>query len=185
MGLLFRPDALGMPMRLAVKPIVGLMATAALVGCMFLIYDYRKLDRVTYLVSLQLDMKATSPKLDAAIEEAGAEVRLYRLIAEHALALRAPINRDHLQEKIAVTERLLSRAPVPETIARLILLESLAGDSSKVQKHLARLVMFFPPTAGGIVYRLRQYAVERPNEFGDLAPQVDEAIANAPPRRWH
>lgn len=183
-GLLLPAQAKGMSLQVPVRATVTLMSAIALIGCFLLFYDYRQLDRTVYLVQLQLQMNASSPKIDQTIEDAGAQVKIYRLIADYALALRAPISRNHLEEKVAESERLLRRAPVPDNIARVILFQSLAGNRLRVQENLARLVMFFPAEEGSTATRLREYVAGRKDLFGDLLAEIDAAVAHAPPRRW-
>ncbi len=185
LGLLVRSDANGLQISVPMRTAVTTVACVALIGNVGLFLDYRKLEHTVFLVNLELQNNVSSPRLDAAIESAGREVVVFDFIATHALGLRVPISKEDLEKKTRDAERIFHRAPSAENVGRLVLLKAMAGDFGWVREQLARMTMFFPTGNDGILARIRKRAVERPADFGNLAKLIDEAEANAPPRRWH
>jgi len=184
LGLLVRSDANPLRLHVATRPTVAFVVSVALVGCVALFMDYRSLDRTVFLVNVELQNNRSSPQLSAAIEGAAKDVVIFDFIAAHALGLRAPLSKENLVEKTRDAERMVSRAPSPENVGRLILLKALGGDFDAVRQQLARMAMFYPPRQGGMLERMRVIAAERPQDFGNLVELIDSAAAAAPPRRW-
>jgi len=183
LGLLIRPQWSQHAVQLPARWLVGGLSAAALVVSVAVLNDYQKLSRLMYLVTQKVDNSiASSPQVDKLLADADADVVIFRPHAEHMLGIAMSMTRDRLDEKIAATEKLLSRAPVPATIARRAVLAVLANDLPTARYHLYRLLQFFPYDSDELVGQMRAMARERPQELGPLGGLLDEAVAKVPKR---
>ena len=178
LGLLIRPSWCLLPVTLPAKAIVGVIASAALLGCIGLLHDYRKLDRYMFLVLQKLENKMASlPEVDAILAGADADVLFYRPHAEHMRGMGMSMTRDDLAEKIALTDKLLSRAPTPPTVARRVVLAVLDGDLDGARWHMDRLMLFFPKQGEELAREMYEMARLRPDDLGALPAVLDASIA--------
>jgi hypothetical protein len=97
------------------------------------------------------------------------------------LGVAMSMTREGLSQKIADTERLLSRSPTPQSIARRAVLAVLDGKPDVASWHLRRLDLFFPRASGELVSQMRAMAEQRPDELGQLSELLD-AISKTKPR---
>jgi hypothetical protein len=109
-------------------------------------------------------------------------VLFYRPHAEHMMGAAMPLTRDRLAEKIAATEKVMTRSPSPNTVGRRAVLAVLDGDEATARRQLALLLQFFPRQAGELLENMRKMAKERPDELGRLPALIVEAAAAAQPR---
>lgn len=182
-GLMVRPQWRLLPVSLPARLFVGSVAGAAFSTCLLLLQDYRSLDRYMFLVLQKLENKmASSPQVNAILDSADADVLIYRPHADHLRGMAMSMTRDHLEEKIALTDKLLSRAPTPESAARRVVLAVLDDDLLGARKHMDRLMLFFPVQGKKLAYEMREMARLRPDELGALPAVLDASIAAAPKR---
>lgn len=127
---------------------------------------------------------AQRPAVRAMIVGAAADVRFFRVEADHVLGLSEPINKDDLQHKIASTDRLLAVIPYPAVSTRRVALAILAGDPETARRHLRRVFAFFPGHAETAAETLRLLIRDRPEEFALLGPILDAELARRPAPRW-
>jgi hypothetical protein len=183
LGLLIRPQWRLLTVQVPARWLVAGGSFAALAVSALLFNDYRNLDRLMFLVIQKVDNRiASSPQVDALLAGADANVVIYRPQADHMQGIAMSMTRDALAEKVAATDRLLSRAPTPPTVARRVVLAVLEGDLATARHHLNRLHMFFPGPAKELIEQMRLMAAERPEELGVLLQLLDEAEAIAPKR---
>jgi len=179
--LLIRPTWRLLVVQLPARWLVGFLSVAALAGCALLFRDYRNLDRLMFLVIQKVDNQiASSPQVDALLAGADAGVLIYRPQAEHMLGIAMPLTADGLAGKIASTDRLLARAPTPETVARRAVLAVLAGDLEAARWHLRRLEMFYPRQSRELVEQMYSMAEQRPADLAALGHLLVQTTPAAP-----
>ncbi len=161
------------------------VAAVLLGGAGFLIHDYLKLARLYWIEDQRAAFKAAATdEVRSLLKEAAAEVRLFRVQADHLLGLSDPVTKDDLPRKIADTDRLLAQSPQPVTAARRIALAILDNDTEAARWHMQRLFGFFPRHAPKMAEAIREVADRRPDEFAALGPMLEAELARAPAARW-
>lgn len=179
-GLLLRPQWHLLRVALPARALVGSIAGGAVVACFFVLQDYRKLDRYMFLVLQKLENNlASSPEVNAILERADADVLIYRPHADHLRGMAMSMTRDQLSEKIAITDKLLSRAPTPQTAARRVVLAVLDDDLPAARWHMDRLMLFFPKQGQKLADEMREMARLRPDDLSALPAVLDASIAAA------
>jgi len=179
LGLLVRPTWRLLSFQVPGRRLVACLSVAALVVCGLLINDYRNLNRLMYLVTLKVENRIdSSPQVDALLAEADADVVIYRPHADHMLGIAMSMSSDNLADKIGRTEKLLSRSPTPQTIARRVVLAVLDDAPEVARWHLMRLAMFFPRQSKDLIAQMRLMAEQRPQELSRLSGLLDEVPGN-------
>lgn len=183
-GLLIRPQWRLLTVQVPARWLVGGLSAIALFVCVLLFRDYQNLDRLMFLVMQKVESRiGSSPQVDALFAGADAGIVIFRPNAEHLLGAAMSMSRDGLAEKIEATDKLMLRAPVPQTIARRVVLAVLADDPATARHHMRRLLLFYPDAADDLIEQMHMMARERPDELGSLATVLDEAVASTPKRR--
>ncbi len=181
LGLLTRPEWAHRAPLLSLRMLLLATAAALLVVAGFLFNDYRNLDRLVWIEIFRRDMAvAPTPEIRARIDEALADVRLFRVRAEFFASLSEPLTADDLPRKISQTDHLLKREMFPLLIVRRIALAILDRDEATARRHLRRMLAVFPSDTARLTEPLRQMALHHPDEFSALGPMLDEELARRP-----
>jgi len=184
-GLLLSPRKGTAVFAARARPMLTVGVTALLVGCAYLAYDYRKAERVFFLLTDSQMLHALgSPELTAAMDKINRTTQIYRVHTEYALGASVPMTKVDVQAKLASNERLLTKIPIAGTITRQVLLLTLAGDLEGARRHVRRLLKFAPATTDEALHDVRRLIKEVPDSFGPLGPILDEELAAAPIRHW-
>jgi hypothetical protein len=184
-GLLLSPRENASALIVRSRPVLAAGVIALIVGCAFTAYDYRKAERLFFLVTDAQAFRALgSPELNARLDELNRATWIYRLHTEYSLGARVPTTQGDLKEALANNERLLRKVPIAGTISREVLLLTLAGDLDAARWHLRRLLKFAPATTDQAIAGLRSLIKDLPDKFGPLKPILDEELAVAPERNW-
>lgn len=184
-GLLLSPRENASALTVRARPVLAAGVIALIVGCAYTAYDYRKAERLFFLVTDAQALHALgSPELNARLDELNRATWIYRLHTEYSLGARIPTTEADLKEALANNERLLRKVPIAGTISREVLLLTLAGDLDGARWNLRRLLKFAPATTDQAIDGLRSVIKDLPDKFGPLAPILDEELARAPERNW-
>jgi len=185
LGLLVRPEWSRYSPQLPLRGSMAGLAALLLASAAAVFVDYRKLDRLFWLEEHRAAFSAApTAEVRALVGGAASEVRLFRVQADHLLGLSESINTKDLERKIADTDRLLATSPQPVVVIRRIALAILADERETARLHLRRLLVFFPRHADLFAQTLRNFAVNRPDEFAALGPLLEEEVARRPEARW-
>jgi hypothetical protein len=179
-GLVLSPKfarfRVAVPMRFASATVALLVA----VSCAFILVDYRRLDRLAYLVTIQLANNfGTNAEVEEMLSAARADVRIYEPMADHAIQLLTPLTKEDLIAKTAKAEKLISKAPTSSVVLRRIALAALAGDRETGKWHAARLVKFYPDSAAGLVKDLEAHFAKHPEVQAELRSILGEVMISA------
>ena len=184
-GLIVPPAVARPSVQIPLRVTSATLALLVAAGCALALVDYRRLDRVAYLVTVQMaNSFGTNREVEEILGAARADVRIYEPMADHALQLLTPMTDENLAAKIAATDRLISKAPTSAAVLRRIALAMLAGDRATASWHAHRLVMFFPHSAPDLFRNLEAHFVKRPDIQDQLKLIFEEALAATPPVRW-
>lgn len=184
-GLVVRPEVSAPAARLPLRALTGFLAVVVAAGCALAVIDYRRLDRVTHLVTLMMANNfGLSPEVEQILGDARRDVFVYEPMADHAVQLLTPLTADGLDEKIEATERLLNKSPVTPAILRRIALAAIDGDDETALWHARRLMMFFPRSAPELLSELQGRLEAKPEARQRIERVAELALAERPPLRW-
>ncbi|MBX3650457.1 MAG: O-antigen ligase C-terminal domain-containing protein [Burkholderiales bacterium] len=141
-------------------------ATALLVGAANLVFlwnDYRVFERM---------VRPTIDQLQSA-GFANTILRIHRNTlltpyVELSMVMPLPANRDDLQRRLLLNERVIRFSPQPVLVYRQALLLALAGRTPEAQSLLAAARLAYPVAPAGFEQRLAQLAGEEPALFRPL-----------------
>ncbi len=141
-------------------------ASAVLAGAANLVFlwkDYRVFERVVRPTIEQL----RSPGF------AGTILRIHRNAlltpyVELSMVMPLPANRDDLERRLALNERVIRFTPQPVLVYRQVLLLALAGRVAEARSLLDAARLAYPAAPAGFRERLAQLAEEQPAFFGPL-----------------
>jgi O-antigen ligase len=184
-GLLIRPQWALPAIELRLRALVATLSIGVAIGCVAALIDYRRVDRVVYLVTIMLaNNLGTSPEVEETLEAASQGVVIFRPLADYSTGLLTPLNETRLEEKIEATQRLIERSPTPWTVLRRIALAVLADDEATALWHAQRLVMFYPRSAPEL-FRELEHRFEKDAELQARVRELaSEVLAEAPNPRW-
>ena len=185
-GLLVRPQWVSMPaIELRLRLLLATLSFVVSIGCVAVLVDYRRVDRVAYLATIMMANNfGHSLEVEETLESARNDVVIYRPMADHAIGLLTPLNEVQLEEKIAATQRLIEKSPTPWTVLRRIALAVLANDRATALWHAQRLVMFYPRTAPDLLRELERRFENNPELQARTREVALAALADAPSLRW-
>ena len=87
---------------------------------------------------------------------------------ELSMVMPLPANRDDLQRRLALNERVIRFTPQPVLVYRQALLLALAGRVAEARSLLDAARLAYPSAPAGFEQRLAQLAEEQPASFGPL-----------------
>jgi O-antigen ligase len=184
-GLLIRPNWTPPAVALPLRALVATITVAVAAGCIAALVDYRRLDRVSHMVTVLManNFGATS-EIDDMVEAARQDVVLYRPMADHAVGMLTPLTEDRLEQKTEATQRLVDKSPTSLTVLRRIALALLAEDDATALWHAQRLVMFYPHSAPGLFRELERHFEKRADLQERVRQLGEQVLKSAPPPRW-
>jgi len=185
-GLLIRPQwALPAP-ELRLRALIATLSIGVAIGCAIALVDYRRVDRVVYLVSIVMQNNLSlSPESEDTLESARRSVQIFRPLADHSVELLMPLNENEIGEKIEATQRLIEKSPTAWTVIRRIALALIADDEATAIWHAQRLVMFYPQAAPKLFEDLERRFEQNSPELQARARKLgSQALAGAPTLRW-
>lgn len=184
-GLVLRPDWAPPAFHLPLRRLTAVLVLIVSIGCAGAMVEYRRLDRLTYLVTiLMMNNFGSSPEVQEMLREAREDVLVYEPMADHALGLIIPLNGEQLPAKIAATERMLAKSPTSLATVRRIALALLAGDEATALWHAERVAMFYPRTASDIFRELERHFDKQPEMQTKVRSISHKALATRPALRW-
>lgn len=185
LGLLVRPGW-SMPTR-ALRLRLPLLTVALLLlaGALAVQWDYRNLQRLFWLERQQRAF-GSEPSTGARmlLETARAEVRLFRPLADNLALSLESVGSGDLRRKVAVVDRLLANATLPDQIVRRVALAALERDGDAARWHLRRAFGFFPREAESMGALMHQLLRDDPPASAWLQPILKEELARRPRPRW-
>lgn len=185
-GVLVRPQWVAMPpIELRLRAVAAVLSIAVSIGCAAVLVDYRRVDRVAYLVTIMLANNfGASPEVEETLETARQDVVIFRPLADYSIGLVTPLNENQLEAKIEATQRLIEKSPTPWTVLRRIALALLAEDQPTALWHAQRLVMFYPQSAPELFRDLEHRFEKNPELQARVSKLASEVLADAPTLRW-
>jgi hypothetical protein len=184
-GLLIRPQWALPTLELRLRAFVATLSIGVAIGCVAALVDYRRVDRVVYLVTIMLQNNfGMSPESHDALEAAGQSVLIFRPLADHSVGLLMPLNENEIGEKIEATQRLIEKSPTAWTVIRRIALALIAHDEATAVWHAQRLVTFYPQAAPQLFEDLERRFERSPELQVRARKVVSQALAGAPTPRW-
>ena len=184
-GLLIRPQWALPAIQSPLRTMAATLSIAIATGCVAVLIDYRRVDRVAYLVTIMLENNlGSSPEVEETLEAARQDVVIFRPLADYAIGLVTPLNETQLEEKTRATQVLIERSPAPWTVLRRIALAMLAHDEAAAEWHARRLVMFYPQSAPDLFRNLERRFEKNPELRARVTELASEVLAEAPSLRW-
>jgi O-antigen ligase len=157
------------------RPMLGLVLAAGLAVLGVALSDYR-------------DFEGWYRQAERSPSEPISEAQLQRLQDLHAHSLFAgyydvfaaemiPLNREHMEEKLALNAYALRFFPIADTVFRQAVLLALSGERGRAAAMYLRFVTMYPEDRSAFLDRLERMARSDPAALGELAGAANRMTA--------